>query len=140
METITMTHAGLKAKHREEMNGFEGIFFAFSNEQFAEGMAKVGLADNETDKIYKLIAGGFILKTRSKAFREMLDRHDAEMKAFRKDQKNLFDALVYELKNHEYCITYDVSDALNALGLTKDDIDTAMLKRACKASLESVNA
>lgn len=135
-----MTHSGLKAKHSEEMNAFEGIFFAFSNEQFDEGMVKVGLAASETDKIYKLMAGGFILKTRSKAFREMLDRHEAEMKAFRKDQKNLLDALIYELKNHEYCITYDTADALRALGLERGEVDATLLKKACKAALETVNA
>ena len=136
MNTLNQTHAGLKAKHRDEMNGFEGIFFAFSNEQFAEGMVKIGLAADDTSKIYKLMAGGFILKDRSKAFREMLDRHEEEMKAFRKDQKNLLDALVYELKNHEYCITYDASDALSSLGLELAEVDTVLLKKACKLALD----
>lgn len=136
METMTQTYAGLKAKHRDEMNAFEGIFFAFSNEQFIEGMEKIGLQKDQTHEIYKLMAGGFILKNRSKAFKGMMNRHEAEMKAFRKDQKNLLDALVYELKNHEYCITYDVSDALNSLGLDKAGVDTGLLKKACKLALE----
>jgi len=140
METIRMTHAGLKAKHREEMNAFEGIFFAFSTEQFIEGMEKIGLQKDQTHEIYQLMAGGFILKSRSKAFREMLDRHEAEMKAFRKDQKNLLDALIYELRNHEYCITYDPADALRDLGLERSEIDEAMLKKACKAALQDVNS
>ena len=139
MDTMNQTHAGLKAKHRDEMNTFEGIFFAFSNEQFAEGMAKIGLTADDTGKIYKLMAGGFILKDRSKAFRDMLDRHEAEMKAFRKDQKNLLNALVYELKNHEYCITYDTADALRSLGLEIADIDAVLLKKACKLALAEIN-
>ena len=139
METMNQTHAGLKAKHSEEMNAFEGIFFAFSTEQFIEGMEKIGLQKDQTHEIYKLMAGGFILKSRSKAFREMLDRHEAEMKAFRKDQKNLLNALVYELRNHEYCITYDASDALRSLGLERGDVDEALLKKACKLSLEDIN-
>ena len=135
-----MTYSALKAKHRDELNQFEGVFFAFSNEQFAEGMEKIGLAKTDTDKIYQLPGGGFILKTRTKAFGDMFKRHDAEMKAFRKEQKNLFDSLVYELRNHEYCITYDESDALNALGISRDEVDQALLKKACKEALEEVNA
>ena len=139
METMNQTHAGLKAKHRDEMNAFEGIFFAFSTEQFIEGMEKIGLQKDQTHEIYKLMAGGFILKSRSKAFREMLDRHEVEMKAFRKDQKNLLNALVYELRNHEYCITYDASDALRSLGLEHGDIDEVLLKKACKLALADIN-
>ena len=33
-------------KHQEEYNNFEGKFFAFSEEQFKEGMNEIGL--NET--------------------------------------------------------------------------------------------
>lgn len=140
MNTTTMTHAGLKAKHSKEFGELEGIFFAFSNEQFIEGMEKIGLKKEDTHEICSLGAGGYMLKSQKEAFKAMLDRHDAERKAFRKDQKNLFDALVYELNNHEYCITYDVMPALDALGLTREEVDPAMLKRACKASLESVTA
>ena len=139
MEDETMTHSELKAKHSREFGELKGIFFAFSTEQFIEGMEKIGLKKEDTHEICSLGAGGYMLKSQKTAFKEMLDRHDAERKAFRKDQKNLFDALVYELKNHEYCITYDVSDALDALGLNREDIDPKMLKRACKEALECVN-
>ena len=65
----------------------------------------------------------------------MFKRHEIERKELKKDVKKLFDALVYELNNHEYCITYDVTDALESLGLTKDDVDPVILKKACKESL-----
>ena len=35
----------------------------------------------------------------------------------------IFDMFVYELANHEYCITYDLEDTLDALGLTAEQIN-----------------
>ena len=29
----------------------------------------------------------------------------------------------YELANHEYCITWDITDTLESLGLTREDIE-----------------
>jgi hypothetical protein len=123
----------LKARQQKEVDGFEGIFFAFNNKQFSEGMEKIGLTENQKDKIYSLGGtGGFILKERSKALHEMLDRHSVELKQNRKDRKFLLEALTYELKNHEYCITHSVTEALDSLGLEIKDVDGEILKQACK--------
>ena len=35
----------------------------------------------------------------------------------------IFDMFVYELANHEYCITYDLEDTLDALGLTPEEVN-----------------
>ena len=125
------TYQELKARQQKELNEFEGIFFAFSNKQFAEGMKKVDATDAKAE-IYSLGAGGYIRKDRSKAFNEMFKRHAEEKIQRKKEEKFLFDSLVYELKNHEYCITYDVNDALDALGWDIKDIDAEILKKACK--------
>lgn len=123
----------LKAQQRKEMDGFTGIFFAFNNKQFAEGMEEIGLKEDQKSEIYSLgNTGGYILKSRSKDFEEMLDRHAAELKALMKEEKELLKALVYELQNHEYCITMSVTEALDALGLEEKDIDKEILKKACK--------
>lgn len=129
----------LKKQHADELNSFEGIFFAFSNEQFAEGMKKVGLKPEETNKLFKLTGGGFILKSRSKVFSDMFERHKAEMKELRKNKKELLNSIVAELANHEYCITYDVTDALEALGLKQENVPKDILKKACKLALVGVN-
>ncbi len=133
------TYSEMKARHRNEMNDFKGIFFAFSNEQFEEGMASVGLTKDDTDKIFKLVAGGFILKTRSADFGAMMDRHETERKTLKKAEKSMIEALTYELKNHEYCITHDPTDALNALGWSREDVSHKVLKKACSLALEGVN-
>lgn len=123
----------LKDKHRAEMEAFEGIFFAFNQKQLQDGMAKVNATAAE---LFKLPGGGFIRKDRSKTFREMLERFEEERRAVLANRKKLEEALVYELANHEYCITYCVDDALDALGLEKADVPAEILKRAKKAALE----
>lgn len=124
------TYQALKARQADELNKFEGIFFAFSNEQFEEGMVGLGLTKADTSKIVSIGAGGFILKERVGEFAEMFKRHAKEKKQRKQDEKFLLEMLVYELRNHEYCITYDTTDALNALGLKKEDIDTKLMKQA----------
>ena len=124
------TYQELKARQAKELNNFKGIFFAYSNEQLKEGMEKVGLTMEDTKQIYSLGAGGYILKDRSKEFHAMFERHNKEKKERIKEEKFLFDSLVYELQNHEFCITGDVSEALEALGYNKKDIDSKILKKA----------
>jgi hypothetical protein len=120
----------LKARQATELNDFEGIFFAFNNEQFKEGMEKIGLSIEDTKQIFSLGAGGYIRKDRSEAFHAMFKRHADEKKESRKQEKYLFESLVYELHNHEFCITLDPADALDALGYDRDSIDPKMLKKA----------
>ena len=128
MKTVE-TYQQQKKRHQEEVNSFEGIFFAFSNEQFEEGMKKLGI-NNAKEELYSIGAGGYIKKERSKDFHNMFKRHAQERKQREKDEKFLLEALVYELRNHEYCITCDVTDALEALDLTINDISPKLLKKA----------
>jgi len=131
------TYTEQKKRHQDEISGFDGLFFAFSNDQLKEGLDKVKA---ETKDIVSIGAGGFILKTQIKAFTDCLKRHDQERKDLKKNIKIFFDALVYELRNHEYCITYSTQDALDALGLTRADVEPTMLKKACKEALEGCYA
>ncbi len=133
METYTQQ----KKRHQDEISGFDGLFFAFSNDQLKKGLDKVKA---EVKDIISIGAGGFILKTQVKAFIDTLKRHEQERKDLKKDNKIFFDALVYELNNHEYCITYDTKDALDSLGLTKEDVDPMILKKACRESLRLCHA
>lgn len=137
MKTTIETHQEMKARHSKEVNDFKGLFFAFSNEQLIEGLEKIGLKKEGTHHICSIGAGGYILKSEVKAFKEMLDRHAIERKQRLKDERQLFDSLVYELRNHEFCITYDPTDALDSLGLTSDDVPEKLLKKACAESLKS---
>lgn len=139
------TYLQLKEKHQNEVNSFPMVF-AFNNKQFEEGMRKLGLKLTDTDKVYKLSGtGGFYRKTDAKALHDMLERHAKEMDEAVKNDKTgegfIFDMFNYELANHEYVITYDISDTLAALDLTIEDINNNSLlkkglEKARKAQFE----
>lgn len=113
----------LKEKQQKEVNDFP-MFFAFSNEQFNEGMKKLGLEPTETDKIYSLGMGGYYRKTDSSKLKDLFNRHEKEMdQAIENDDKFIFDMFNYELGNHEYNYTRDISETLDALGFTIEDIN-----------------
>jgi hypothetical protein len=113
--------------------------FAFSNKQFEEGMKeKFGIEPNRTDLIYSLGAGTFILKTDSEKLSEMTKKQRQEMKDHMHDDDFCIGAMVYELGNHEYCITYDVSDTIDALSLNMKDSRIDMLMgKAIKIYMKS---
>lgn len=131
----------LKLKHQKEVDAFP-FGFAFSDKQFAEMMAKWGLAKDDTDKIYSIGGGGYILKTDSKAMDEMFARHRAELKEFRKQPDNLYQMFVYEMFNHEYAISYDDEEVLDACGITLEELGVDKMihevyRDACKYVIEN---
>ena len=130
---MSQTYRELKDKQSAELNNFKGVFFAFSKKQFSEGMKKIGLDHSDTNKIYSLgDTGGYILKEKSPKYKAMFGRHEQELAECMKDKDFFHNALVYELCNHEYCITHSHTDALYALGIEEEDIDTKVLIKACK--------
>jgi hypothetical protein len=130
------TYQQFKTNKSKEWSKLKGIFYAFSDDQFNEGIAKIGITKDEVkEKLYNLGGGGYILKSESKDMERMLQNASDELDAILNDKKQLLDALSYELMNHEYCITYDTSDALDALGLNESDIDEDVMRKAKKAAL-----
>lgn len=116
----------MKQRHQEEFNKFP-MKFAFSDKQFEKGMRELGLEPSETDKIYAFRdAGGFYRRSDSPALLEMLDRHHDEMQDVIAADKTgdgfIFNMFLYELENHEFGYSGSVSDALEALGYTYDQI------------------
>uniref|UniRef100_A0A6M3K1I8 Uncharacterized protein n=1 Tax=viral metagenome TaxID=1070528 RepID=A0A6M3K1I8_9ZZZZ len=137
-----MNYQEMKREQEKELSDFEGIFYAFSDKQFNEGMVEVGLVASDTDKIYSLGAGGYILKEKSEAFHTMFKKFSDRMEIALKDKDFLLDALTYELCNHEYFITCGVDKALNALGLTLEGIKSLsfgadVLKKSCTEAMRS---
>jgi hypothetical protein len=132
----------MREKHQEEISKFP-MFFAFSNEQFEIGMKKFGLSPTDTDKIGRLgDLSGFYKLTDGPRLREMFDRHHREMQAAIDNDGTgegfIFDMFFYELGNYEYVYTNDVTDTLDALGLTIEKVrgDQKLLfglKKAIKA-------
>ena len=119
-------YLALKQAQQKDVDEFP-FFFAFTNKQFDEGMAKFGLTPDETDKIYKFgSTGGFYLRTDAPRLHEMLERHGKEMQdAVDGDTTGegfILEMFSYELSNHEFIVTGDPEDTLAALDLTWKDI------------------
>ena len=132
----------LKRKHQTEINNFP-LGFAVNKTQFTEMMAKWNLTPDDTDKIYSIGGGGYVRKCDSDALDEMLERHAAEIKAARTENKNdyLFHMFNYELANHEYNYTGDLTDTLDALGLTIEDVTAnAQMNEALLMAVRHQNA
>ena len=114
-------------KHQKEINEFP-FMFAFNQKQFDEGMKKFGLEPTDTDKICRVMNGGFIRKTDKNALVEMLSRHSKEMEdAIAEDEDGtgfILDMFVYELANHEYSYTGDLEPTLDCLELTIEEVQS----------------
>jgi len=121
-----MKYTELKNKQEKEMNKFP-MFFAFSTEQLKEGMEKLGLTLKDKNKLYGTGCGGYYLKTDSQKLSNLIDRHHEEMKnEIKKDTTGdgfIFSMFDYELSNHEYCITFDFEPAIDAIGLSIEEIN-----------------
>ena len=89
-------------------------------------MEKWGLTLNDADKICSIGGGCYIRKADIDAFVALINKTATELKnAITSDLTGdgfIFDMFVYELANHEYCITYNLDDTLDALGLTIKEI------------------
>lgn len=139
------TYKELKNRHQNEVNNFP-MEFAFNQKQLEEGMKKLGLGSTDTDKIYSLKGtGGFYRRTDAIALHEMFDRHDTEMtEAIKQDETGdgfIFDMFNYELGNHEYIVTGETEDTIDALGLSEEEVENDPrliygLKKAIKSQHE----
>lgn len=116
-EKMKNSYSMFKRKHEAFLNSYEFIFYAFSKEQFTEGMKKLGLNNSELDKINSIGSGGYILKSKSDEFLNMFNSFSEELEENMKNYEFLVDAFKYELANHEFGYTYDYTDTLNVFGL-----------------------
>ena len=117
-----MKYEELKNRQAKDYNELP-LFFAFSNNQFNEEMLRLGLTPEDKDKIVSLGAGTFIKKTDRHLVKDLFKKHTEELAEAREDVQYLYDMFLYELGNHEFCITYDVTDEGIKGGIT--DIVTA---------------
>jgi len=132
-----MTYLQLNKKHENEISSLP-LFFAFSDKQFEDGMKKLNV--NDKSELYKLSnTGGFYKKTDSKLIIDTLEIQSQEKEAFLLDKTNLINALIYELNNHEYCITGDISDTLEALNIDINNL-TDLQKECIKEAKKTYNS
>lgn len=133
-----MMYRELKEKHQNEFNSFPKGF-AFTQEQLKNEIERLGVS-SESDLIGIAGGTGFIRKSDKDAYIEMTRRHIKENKESMKNYDFAFDAFLYELNNHEYVITYDADDAIDALGLSSADFEAnPVLLKALKAARNHID-
>lgn len=111
----------LREKHQKAINDFP-IGFTFNDSQFKEVLAKLSVKD--PSELISIGNGGFIRHSDYKEFSEMLKNFDTEEAKAREDPAFCYEMFLYELGNHEYCITYDLEDTLYACGLTLEQVQS----------------
>ena len=106
----------IKSEHQKAYNDLitkHKVFFAFSDNQLKEGMAKIG-ADITIKDIIQAPAGMFILKSELAGFMEAIERAEVnnkkELKEAKQEKEN---AIIYELRNHECFISGSIDDVVD---------------------------
>lgn len=116
-----MKYYELKDKQQKEINELP-IKFAFSDEQFKEVINYFNVKEEEIkEKLVSVPGGGFMLKTDLPKLKETFINHAKEINQAMTEDSFLIDAINYELANHEYCITGDITDTVEVLGLDMND-------------------
>ena len=110
----------LKDNHSKMVNAFP-MGFAFSDKQFTEAKEKLGV--NSNNELLGIPGGGFIRKTDSDAYTKLFRTMNNETEEAMKDDEYVYQGFLYELGNHEFCITCDPEDTLSCFGLSVDDLD-----------------
>jgi len=119
------TYKELSKRHETEFGNLP-IFYAFSNKQFLEGLESFGLKDTDQALVVKIGSGGYARITDSKMILSVAQRQVEEFQnaidADTTGEGFIFQMFDNELSNHEYCYTFDVTDALRSCGLTEQEV------------------
>ena len=126
-----MMYREFKEMKQKEFNALPTMF-AFSMKQLEEQMQKLGTNKSE---IVNLGYGMFMREKDLYLLDAFEGKYEAMEKELMKNDDYLLDAFLYELRNHEYIVTYEVEDALDVFGLTVEDVknDKRMLIAINKA-------
>ena len=133
---IFTSYKELRESQQKRFDAFPQ-FYAYNCNQFKRGMEKLGLKEDDTDKIVSNFGGGYILKADVNKYHIMICDFDKELwdsiKADIDGNGFINDMFTYELANHEYDITLEVDETLDALGLTEKDFqEYPLLKKVLK--------
>jgi len=127
----------LKKQIEKKINNFNN-FFAFNEEQLNEGLKKLNC---EKKDLISFGYGEFINKKDKEDYIKMWKEIKQMEKEFLNEDKNLFEALCYELNNHEYAYTNELEPTLDCLNLTYEkltDNQKEILEQAIKKCFNEV--
>ena len=120
------TYAEMKARHQREFNALP-IGAAFSKDQFERMMREWGLPVDAVDQIYSLGYGAYIQRKDADLIHQTAERIEKEEKdAIAADETGLgfIKEMFYrELCDHECFYTNDISEMLDALEITREQLN-----------------
>lgn len=130
-----MKYTQLKEEYQNKLSELSdqvGLFWAFSNEQFAEGKLK----NPTTGKYTSIGMGGYLPSENVEKYLEGIKTLNNWYKQAKKQVK-AEEAILYELNNYECFYSGDLSDAYDALSdtYTKEEIQAVYRKHTHKAIL-----
>jgi hypothetical protein len=146
----TQEYQTFKEDQQKKVNTFiEGHhgFFAFTQKHLLEGLLGLGLDPTDPDVTKNLVRvdGGLILlKTNLPDYEKLAeDFADDLYKRLEADPEGTgfaYQMFLYELCNHEYCITLDEEETLEDLGLDDEDFQKypGLIKALNRAKKEAV--
>ena len=114
-----MTYKEIKDKHAKAYNDLmeqAGVFWAFNNDQFKEGIKKLEKSGHlkKGDKLVRIPAGGLCPKhnidTFLKGIKQANKTKTKELKEAREAKK---EAILYELNNYECFYTGEIDDVVD---------------------------
>ena len=135
----------MRARHQAEVNALP-LKFAFGRDQFKRMLEEWNITEEEARNgaIYSLSgSGGYYLASDSDLIRDTFKRISKEEKAAIAEDLTgegyIYEMFYYELNNHEFSYTGDISETLDALGLTAEEVNSnKALQNGLKKAIKSI--
>lgn len=141
METYTQ----MKDRHQAEINALP-LAFAFSKEQYRDKLAAWNITEEEAKAgaVVGIGNGGFIRATDKElivgTFARIRNEKKAAIESDTTGDGFIYEMFLYELNNHEFSYTQDITDTLDALQLTADDVNSNLaLQHGLNKAVQEIN-
>lgn len=114
-----MTYKQIKDKHQKAYGDImdkAGLFWAFGNDQFEEGLDKLKESKQllKGEKLTRFPGGGFVpSKNFDNMLKEMKQADKLEKKELKEARELKTSAILYELKNHECFYTGNIDEVID---------------------------
>lgn len=136
------TYTEMKERHQNAINALP-LAFAFSRDQYRAKLAEWGITEEEAaaGAIVGIGNGGFIKASDRdlviSTFERIADEEEAAIAADTTGDGFIYQMFFYELNNHEFILTHDVAETLDALNITAEEVNASPalqngLKKAVK--------
>lgn len=105
---MRQTYSEFRERQQQEVNNFP-IAYAFNDQQLQEALVKL-VAESTKECVSVFGHGDIVKKENAPKLIAMFKRHTVELHEELKDEEFAYDAFLYEMNNHEYCLNWDGDD------------------------------